>query len=77
MHGFVGMAQMALLIFDEAHHCISNHPANRILRDFYHPALTTMRQVPHILGLTASPTFNNKGGGIQYAIECLFKIALT
>ena len=66
MHGFIKMTKLALLVFDEAHHCISNHPANRIMRDFYHPARVLKNEVPYILGLSASPIINNKAGGLQY-----------
>ncbi|OJJ33462.1 hypothetical protein ASPWEDRAFT_622733 [Aspergillus wentii DTO 134E9] len=56
-HGFVKMSQLALLIFDEAHHCMRRHPANKIMQDFYHPALSNsgIDAVPRTLGLTASP----------------------
>ncbi|KAF1812933.1 ATP-dependent helicase dcl2 [Eremomyces bilateralis CBS 781.70] len=56
-HGFIKMAQLALLVFDEAHHCTKQHPANKIMRDFYHPAKASKasNSVPHILGLSASP----------------------
>jgi ERCC4-related helicase len=39
-----------------AHHCVRNHPANKIMRDFYHPAVAKLGPdaVPRILGLTAS-----------------------
>ncbi|KAH1434448.1 Dicer-like protein 2 [Aspergillus fumigatus] len=56
-HGFVKMSQLALLIFDEAHHCTRRHAANKIMQDFYHPTLTKSgpAAVPRIMGLTASP----------------------
>ncbi|OAP55833.1 hypothetical protein AYL99_09985 [Fonsecaea erecta] len=56
-HGFVQMTRLALLVFDEAHHCRKKHPANRIMEDFYHPQKQRSGpdSVPHILGLTASP----------------------
>ncbi|KAL3493303.1 hypothetical protein BJX62DRAFT_84154 [Aspergillus germanicus] len=55
-HGFVKISQLGLIIFDEAHHCVRNHPANKIMRDFYHPAVAKLgpHAVPRILGLTAS-----------------------
>lgn len=65
MHGFVGMVDIALLIFDEAHYCKDNHPANRILTSFYHPARIKGDEVPYILGLTASPVFGNKLSGLE------------
>ncbi|KAL4998324.1 ATP-dependent helicase dcl2 [Aspergillus recurvatus] len=55
-HGFVSLSRLGLIIFDEAHHCIHKHPANMIMRNFYHPALRDYgpSAVPRILGLTAS-----------------------
>ncbi|PYH87763.1 dicer-like protein 2-1 [Aspergillus ellipticus CBS 707.79] len=56
-HGFVNVTQLGLMIFDEAHHCMRRHPANKIMQDFYHPAVAAYGPdaVPKILGLTASP----------------------
>ncbi|RHZ55743.1 putative RNA helicase/RNAse III [Aspergillus thermomutatus] len=56
-HGFVKMSRLALIIFDEAHHCTRKHAANKIMQDFYHPTLTRFGTgaVPRIMGLTASP----------------------
>ncbi|KAJ6091607.1 hypothetical protein N7467_003576 [Penicillium canescens] len=56
-HGFVKMSQIALLVFDEAHHCMRRHPANKIMQNHYHPILKNSgpAAVPQILGLTASP----------------------
>ncbi|KAJ6076167.1 hypothetical protein N7499_008148 [Penicillium canescens] len=56
-HGFVKMSQIALLVFDEAHHCMRRHPANKIMQNHYHPMLKNSgpAAVPQILGLTASP----------------------
>ncbi|PGG98382.1 hypothetical protein AJ79_08890 [Helicocarpus griseus UAMH5409] len=57
-HGFVTMCRIALLVFDEAHHCDGSAPANTIMQRFYHEQLQrtgTMNDLPHILGLTASP----------------------
>jgi ERCC4-related helicase len=52
-HGFVKMRNLSLLIFDEAHHCSLNHPAHRIMSDFYKPRIGA--ELPRILGLSASP----------------------
>jgi ERCC4-related helicase len=55
-HAFVKISRLALLIFDEAHHCTLNHPAHRIMSDFYMPRIGDERlQLPRILGLSASP----------------------
>ncbi|KAF3046133.1 hypothetical protein E8E12_011285 [Didymella heteroderae] len=50
------MDDLALLIFDEAHHCTLNHPANRIMTNFYTPRVQKGdAYLPKILGLSASP----------------------
>ncbi|KAH7398974.1 dicer-like protein 2 [Phaeosphaeria sp. MPI-PUGE-AT-0046c] len=55
-HAFVKMSRLALLIFDEAHHCTQNHPAHRIMSEFYVQQPGEARdQLPRILGLSASP----------------------
>jgi endoribonuclease Dicer len=35
IHNFIGMAQINLLIFDEAHHAKGEHPYARIMKDYY------------------------------------------
>ncbi len=62
IHGFVRMKQLALMVFDEAHSCIGNHPSSRVLRDFYHTSKADER--PAILGLTASPVINSRVGNL-------------
>ncbi|KAL8801992.1 MAG: hypothetical protein Q9200_006748, partial [Gallowayella weberi] len=77
-HGFVQMSRLSLLVFDEAHHCMSNHPASRILRDFYHPhRATDQEQTPAILGLTASPVVNSKVGQLEQLETNLHAISRT
>ncbi|PSN68956.1 P-loop containing nucleoside triphosphate hydrolase protein [Corynespora cassiicola Philippines] len=73
-HGFVKMSDLSLLIFDEAHHCTSNHPANRILKTFYIPFIHMGpkggRFLPRILGLSASPVMKaNAGNSALQEIE--------
>ncbi|KAJ2306279.1 Dicer-like protein 1 [Coemansia sp. RSA 2706] len=51
-----GRAQLAnidLLVFDEAHHARGSHPYALLMREFYDHADPTSR--PHIFGMTASP----------------------
>ena len=48
-----------------AHNCLGDHPYSRIMQDFYHPLQSTTADVPHVLGLTASPIINNRGGGLE------------
>ncbi|KAJ5718630.1 hypothetical protein N7488_004276 [Penicillium malachiteum] len=56
-HGFVRISGLSLIIFDEAHHCMRRHPANKIMQYHYHPTKEKLgpTSVPRILGLTASP----------------------
>ena len=49
------MAQINLLIFDEAHHAKKNHPYARIMKDFYASLEKAGLRRPRILGMTASP----------------------
>ncbi|BGP08421.1 Dicer-like protein 1 [Rhodotorula toruloides] len=74
-HGFLRMEQIALLVFDEAHHAKSNHPFASILRDFYHRAPVNQR--PRILGLTASPLDSNEGVEEAKKLEALFDAKLV
>ncbi|KAF2626787.1 dicer-like protein-like protein 1 [Macroventuria anomochaeta] len=54
MHAFISMAQINLLIFDEAHHAKGNHPYAQIMKDYYlHESDKTRR--PRLFGMTASP----------------------
>ncbi|KAF1945170.1 hypothetical protein EJ02DRAFT_369929 [Clathrospora elynae] len=60
-HGFFKMSKLALLIFDEAHHCTLKHAAHRIMSDFYMPQVETgCSELPKILGLSASPVMKAK-----------------
>ncbi|GAA5903989.1 hypothetical protein JCM6882_003794 [Rhodosporidiobolus microsporus] len=74
-HGFLKMSQIALLVFDEAHHAKSNHPFASILRDFYHR--TVLEDRPRILGLTASPIDSNQGLEHAKKLELLFDAKLV
>ncbi|KAK2627795.1 hypothetical protein QTJ16_002441 [Diplocarpon rosae] len=53
-HSFISMAQINLLIFDEAHHAKKDHAYARIIKDFYHPH-QDKSALPKIFGMTASP----------------------
>ena len=72
-HGYIKLGRdISLLVFDEAHHAVDNHPYNRIMQEFYfdlpsrtpNSIIDTMR--PCILGLTASPIF---GGDVERAFK--------
>lgn len=53
-NGFIAMAQINLLIFDEVHHSKKNHPYANIMKRYY-PRNANVEDKPRILGLTASP----------------------
>ncbi|KAK5711242.1 Dicer-like protein 2 [Elasticomyces elasticus] len=76
-HGFIRMSRITLLVFDEAHHCIKNHPMNAIMKNGYHPAKSRGESVPAVLGLTASPVINPKEGGIKQLEENLDAFVVT
>lgn len=63
-HGYVSLGRdISLLIFDEAHHAVDNHPYNRIMAEFYVPTPPRKASIHHgfvrpmVMGLTASPIF--------------------
>ncbi|KAK3643224.1 Dicer-like protein 2 [Elasticomyces elasticus] len=76
-HGFIRMSRISLLVFDEAHHCIKNHPMNAIMKNGYHPAKSRSESVPAVLGLTASPVINPKEGGMKQLEENLDAFVVT
>ena len=61
-HGFLTLKNISLLVFDEAHHCMGNAPMNSVMRLHYHPYNDTSstNELPHILGLSASPITKKK-----------------
>ncbi|KAH0578155.1 hypothetical protein H2248_004119 [Termitomyces sp. 'cryptogamus'] len=74
-HSYVSLGRdISLLIFDEAHHAVDNHPYNRIMKEFYFtlpPHLSSASsgyQRPSILGLTASPIY---GGNVEKAFKII------
>ncbi|KAJ6619807.1 hypothetical protein B0H10DRAFT_2025133 [Mycena sp. CBHHK59/15] len=80
-HGYINLGQdIGLLIFDEAHHAVDNHPYNRIMTEFYFDCSprpvgpsggSTGEGVrPMVLGLTASPIF---GGNVASAFRTIEK----
>ncbi|MCJ1405712.1 Dicer-like protein 2 [Xylographa trunciseda] len=77
IHGFVSMSSLALLIHDECHNCTKEHSANRIMQEFYHPKQRLAIEVPHILGLSASPLINNKVGGLEKIEQNLHALSKT
>lgn len=48
--GYITLAQMSLMIFDECHHAVENHPMRLILQKLKN---VPVHSQPRILGLTA------------------------
>ncbi|KAI5895582.1 P-loop containing nucleoside triphosphate hydrolase protein [Schizophyllum commune H4-8] len=82
-HGYINLGRdISLLVFDEAHHAVDNHPYNRVMLEFYRPLATVPVNVesqiapgkvvplcrPAVLGLTASPIF---GGNTEKAFRTI------
>ncbi|KAI4669395.1 Dicer-like protein 1 [Alternaria viburni] len=67
MHSFITMAQINLLIFDEAHHAKNNHPYARLMKDYYVHGLDPSHR-PRIFGMTASP-IDTKGLSVDHIKE--------
>ncbi|CAD5186669.1 unnamed protein product [Musa acuminata subsp. malaccensis] len=49
--GFLNLDMVHLMVIDECHHALGNHPYNRLMKEFYHKSVLK----PHIFGMTASP----------------------
>lgn len=62
------MDEVALLIFDEAHHTFEKHPYNLIMHEFYHPLPRDAR--PRVFGMTASP-LNTKSSMPEVVINAI------
>lgn len=57
----VRLQNISLLVFDEAHHCRAKSDSALIMKSFYHPRKArTPVNLPHVLGLTASPWISDK-----------------
>lgn len=74
--GFVTIFDINMLIFDECHHCDSNHSYNLIMNEFYYYYYSDCKnRLPIILGLTASPLKTKIGPTIEEtalkAMTCL------
>jgi superfamily II DNA or RNA helicase len=52
-HAVIKLDEIDLMIFDECHHCVGNHPYAVIMNEFYHSSAKESR--PRIFGMTASP----------------------
>jgi endoribonuclease Dicer len=52
--GHIGISDVAVLVVDECHHAVGNHPYYRIMEHHYHRAKRAGLPVPRVLGLSAS-----------------------
>ncbi|EXJ69623.1 uncharacterized protein A1O5_07659 [Cladophialophora psammophila CBS 110553] len=66
-YGFISLAGISLLVFDEAHHGIKKASLNEIMKLHYHPHNVpgSNIELPHILGLSASPITNKAGTEVK------------
>ncbi|KAI1418258.1 hypothetical protein F5Y13DRAFT_150976 [Hypoxylon sp. FL1857] len=74
-HAFVGLDRLSLIVFDEAHNCVGNHPGSKIMAR-YHSRKAAGLPVPSILGLTASPVMKSKIEAleiIEQTLDCVCK----
>ncbi|KAI1132220.1 RNase3 domain-containing protein [Nemania abortiva] len=63
-HAFVQIGRLCLIIFDEAHNCVGNHPGSKIM-ERYRIQKSNGAPYPAILGLTASPIMRSNIDGIE------------
>lgn len=79
-HGYIHLGQdIGLIVFDEAHHAIDNHPYNSIMKEFYfklpnHHNTDWNSFRPSVLGLTASPIY---GGHVESAFRWVIMVPPT
>ncbi|KAI8822072.1 uncharacterized protein EV422DRAFT_495037 [Fimicolochytrium jonesii] len=56
-HGFLKLSRdVSLLIIDECHHAVKQHPYNLMMREFYH-SIPSNAERPKVFGMTASPIY--------------------
>ncbi|XP_043722967.1 endoribonuclease Dicer homolog 3a isoform X4 [Telopea speciosissima] len=60
---FMTIEMVCLMIFDESHRAIGNHPYTKIMKEFYHKS----GNKPKIFGMTASPVVRK---GVSSSMDC-------
>ncbi|KAI9096164.1 hypothetical protein DFS34DRAFT_581520 [Phlyctochytrium arcticum] len=56
-HGFLDLSRdISLVVIDECHHAVKQHPYNVLMKEFYH-SLPASTPRPKIFGMTASPIY--------------------
>jgi len=75
--GVVRWTDNCLVVFDEVHHCLNDHPYNQVMRASGHVDLPPERR-PRILGLTASPVGyeSTKRTSVDILRELLFTVGV-
>ncbi|KAF4976160.1 hypothetical protein FZEAL_7138 [Fusarium zealandicum] len=76
-HAFVKMEMLALVVFDEVHNCVKRDAGRMIMVNFYHQEKTAGRDVPAILGLTASPVISSDLASIETLENTMDAICTT
>ena len=65
------MGRFNLVVVDECHYCVGNHPYSIIMKQFYHALPKEKR--PHVLGLTASPLLNVRDTHSDEELEAMLR----
>ncbi|XP_062101177.1 endoribonuclease Dicer homolog 3 [Humulus lupulus] len=60
---FFSLESVGLMVIDECHRAIGNHPYTKIMKEFYHKC----RRKPKIFGMTASPVVRK---GVSSTTDC-------
>ena len=62
---YIEMKDICLIVYDECHHAMKDHPYNCVMREFYFNS----EYRPKVLGLTACPT---TGSCLSHIITYLY-----
>uniref|UniRef100_A0A804L163 Dicer-like 3 n=1 Tax=Musa acuminata subsp. malaccensis TaxID=214687 RepID=A0A804L163_MUSAM len=75
--GFLNLDMVHLMVIDECHHALGDHPYNKLMKEFYHKSVLK----PHIFGMTASPILRKARNKIThfawYVLDLLEKLGLV
>ena len=63
--GYITITDIALIVMDECHHCIGDDYYNKLLKHFVYVNGYNTSASTRVLGLTASPIFNDNGNIID------------
>jgi endoribonuclease Dicer len=57
-HAFLSLNQVSLMVYDEVHNAVKDHPYATLMKSYYRLLDTEYR--PRVLGLTASPIHSSR-----------------